>query len=173
MDIGQKKQLKMDNLATLVKIANSRVKIEEIEKEIYSKFHQMGGEFLGKRSGYEKKLGKKLGKEWKLENKRDYDFKFKDYEIEVKKTTSCAWFNLLRYIEPKSDDNFTLILFYKPKINKVYDFVLVESNALRQKIFEKYPKDFDFSILKNLNEYASHQLNMQVNLSRKDLKHII
>jgi hypothetical protein len=143
---------------------------ESLRTEILSKIHLLNGDFILKRAGYEKELAKKLGKGYKHKNSRDFDLQYQGFDIEVKKTTSCAWFNILRYLDEKPSNNVTLILFYNAKTKHVYDIALINSNVMRDKIFENYPKNFDYGILKTMEKNAMHQLNMQVNFTKKDLQ---
>ena len=141
----------------------------QLLKELYSKLNRLQGEFVAKRAGYEQELAKRLGRGWTWVDHIAFDLKFKQFQVEVKKAQNGVWLNKLRYIERHKGNNVTLVLFHKPHTNQIYDFSLIPTHKLRAKLFENYPHDFDLSILRNLENWAPRQLNMQENLTKKDL----
>lgn len=124
----------MCNLNLLANMASIELNKKKIEHEIANKLHLLSGEVITKRSSYEKALGEFLG--WRCSNHTDYDLMYDELEIEVKKAQNVSWMNLMRYRDPKHENNFTLFLYYNKKHEKIVDYYVVHTNFLREKLFE-------------------------------------
>ncbi len=140
----------------------------KINKDISTSLHKLVGKWVLKRSSYEQEFCNILG--YSCVDHKDYDCISSDgTQIEIKKAQSGVWLDLLRYKHKVDPDNLTLILFYKRSREQIDDYLLIKTSDLTDYIFKDFTPEY-MNLLSDIPNLAPRQANLQVNLTRRDLK---
>lgn len=151
---------------------------QALETALSRGMRRLQGDWVLKRSNYEKEFVRRMGRNWSLLNRRDYDCSFKNrsmrypIKVELKKCQRHIWLDLLRYTAKASAEtrrNVTLILLYDRNDPVVSDYILVPTAVLQARLFDRFPSVRSIKRLENLKQYVPRQINALVNLTRNDL----
>ena len=170
---GRKIKIKINNKKSP---KNIKSKMDELNQHITTKINELNGDWISKKSGYEKDACEQLG--FTCERKRYWDCLFNNTYIEIKKGKSI-WLDEVRYCEILMSDTIdnddckkeTITIFIIPTKNKkgIEKIYIIDTKKLIK--FMKITLEWA-PLLLSRRKQITRSLNCQQSMTIKDLKKI-